>query len=102
MSSDPVIDALGSLLLSWKSDSSTVVDLQVSVERFIGQTWIQNGEEHRQVYSLWTTFRNECLNVISGMTMNERLYSFSLFERFDACLNEQDRLTIYRKLLASP
>lgn len=98
---DPAILRLIELLQAWKSDATTVVDLRRTVERFIGNTWIENHDDHNRTYSLWSAFRDQAIDGVGGMTMNERLYWFGLFDRLDACSAEEDRRTIYRKLLAA-
>ena len=90
------------MLRDWKSDDTSVEKLRDSVERYVGKSWIESTEEHEQVYGLWSKFRDEAIEPIGGMTMNERLYWFDLFAPFDACNTEDDRARIYSKLLASP
>jgi len=102
ISSDPVIASLASLLATWKSDDSTADDLDRTVERFLGNVWVRKDEDHARAYALWSAFRNQNVSGIGGMTMNERLYAFSLFERFDPCVDEASRLMIYEKLNAEP
>jgi len=104
---DPAVQRLGAALLEWKTDSSTVVELRERIERYIGNSCIATEEEiateedHRAVYGLWSSFRDDAINRIGGMTMNERLYWFGLVDRFDGS-NEQEQLVIYRKLNATP
>jgi len=98
---DPAVQRLGAALLEWKTDSSTVVELRERIERYIGNSWIATEEDHRAVYGLWSSFRDDAINRIGGMTMNERLYWFGLVDRFDGS-NEQEQLVIYRKLNATP
>ena len=86
---------------NWKSDSTTVVELAGSMERFFGNSWISHKETHNHLYKLWTAFKIQAISAVDGMTMNERLYWFGLIERFDACsAEEQQRL--YTKLCANP
>jgi len=54
------------------------------------------------MYALWSEFRDREVEKIGGMTMNERLFTFGLFERFDTFADEDARLIVYQKLLASP
>ena len=68
----------------------------------LGNTWIENNEDHLKIYQLWSSFRDEAISGIGGMTMNERLYWFGLFSRFDDCTNEETKLLVYRKLHAKP
>jgi hypothetical protein len=101
-SSDPVAFQLADLLAGWKDDKADATELERTVERFVGNAWIASPAEHAQIYSLWSKFRDEGINGIGGMTMNERLYRFSLFHRWDSAQTDADRKTIYAKLLANP
>ena len=99
--SDPVVHRLGTVMLNWKMDTSTVEDLRERVDRYIGNSWIGREEDHQKVFTLWSSFRDGAIGGIGGMTMNERLYWFGLFDRFDGSAKDE-RLTIYRKLDATP
>ena len=101
-SSDPILLKLSDLLVNWKSDKSTATELEQDVERYIGNTWISSTAEHEIIYSLWSQFRSDAIHGIGGMTMNERLYFFSLFPRWESIHTEEERKTIYAKLLANP
>lgn len=101
-SSDPVVLRLADLLSAWKDDSSDVKELEGTVERYIGNTWIADTTKHEKIYSLWSQFRDDAMHGIGGMTMNERLYCFSLFPRWDSTKTDEGRKTIYAKLLANP
>jgi hypothetical protein len=101
-SSDPVVLRLSDLLSAWKDDSSDAKALENIVERYIGNTWIADTVEHEKIYSLWSQFRDDAIHGIGGMTMNERPYCFSLFSRWDSTKTNEDRKTIYAKLLANP
>ncbi len=101
-SSDPVVLKLSALLSTWKDDKRDAKELESTVERFIGNTWIDNETEHEEIYRLWSQFRDDAIRGIGGMTMNERLYCFSLFPRWDSAHTEEERKAIYAKLLANP
>lgn len=101
-SSDPVVLRLSDLLSVWKDDSSDAKELESTVERYIGNTWIADTAEHEKIYSLWSQFRDDAIHGIGGMTMNERLYCFSLFPRWEGTKTDEDRKAIYAKLLANP
>ncbi len=101
-SGDPVALKLSDLVSAWKDDESNAKELESTVERYIGNSWISNTAEHKEIYSLWSQFRNDAIHGIGGMTMNERLYSFSLFPRWDSAQTDEDRKAIYAKLLANP
>jgi hypothetical protein len=101
-SSAPIVQQLAKVLRDWKSDDASVEQLRESVERYIGNSWIESTGEHELVYGLWSKFRDEAIVPIGGLTMNERLYWFDLLAQFDACETEDDRARFYSKLLASP
>jgi hypothetical protein len=92
---------LESTLAAWKDDDCTVEDLCFGVERILGGGDQSATGESEGVRSLWTSFCYGQIHGIGGMTMNERLFCFGLFSRFDACEDEHARQGIYRKLLAS-
>jgi len=85
----------------WKINDATVVELQSTVERFFGHSWIDNEETHNHLYKVWMSFRVIAIEGIGGMTMNERLYWFGLFEQFDSCKLESKKQLIYSKLSAN-
>ena len=97
-SSDRVVRGLIELLEEWCTNASTADDLHQSVERYIGNSWIASEEEHRTVYSLWSSFRDECIAGRRGMTMNERLYCFNLFEAWDSAKTEEGRAVVRHKV----
>lgn len=100
-SPDPVARRVADGLLAWKDEDGTVEDLDRSIERLMGHTWIERDADHARVHGLWSEFRERAIVPIGGMTMNERLHWFGLTEAFDAG-DEDGRSRIYRKLLARP
>ncbi|WP_417070483.1 hypothetical protein [Niveibacterium terrae] len=101
-SGDPAVTRLSGLLVAWKNDAANVKELENTVERFIGNTWIESAAEHAIVYGLWSKFRDDAIHGIGGMTVNERLCCFSLFARWDGAKDDREREAIYAKLLATP
>ena len=101
-SSDAVALNLSDLLVGWKDDKLNAAELESVVERYIGNTWIGSTIEHEKIYRLWSQFRDSAIHGIGGMTMNERLYCFSLFSNLDNAHTEEARKEIYAKLLANP
>ena len=97
-SSDPVVKGLREYIDEWKADQATTAELGKHVERYIGNTWIEREEDHNVVYGLWSKFRDETIEGLPGMTMNERLSAFSLFERYDGTSNEAAKATVLAKL----
>jgi len=99
VSKDKTATQLSGLLLEWKSDNSNVDDLIQRTEKFIGTTWIESDKEHEIIYKMWSDFRDQIIKGIGGMTMNERLFHFDLFDRFDSG-NSNEKDLVYRKLKA--
>jgi len=102
ISPEKVVQDLSRILLEWKENDNTARELQDRVEHCLGHTWITSNYDHRTIYKLWASFRDNAITDIGGMTMNERLYNFGLLERFDTCTDEKCKLAIYQKLHASP
>lgn len=102
LSPEAVVQELAQLLIDWKYDPSTVEQLSTRVDRYIGNTWIADDAIHAQVHKMWSEFRAAELQGIGGMTMNERLFCFSLLTEFDNASTEEQRIGIYAKLLAEP
>ena len=101
-SNDPVAVKLVKLFEEWKSDDSTVTDLERNIEKYIGNTWLASEQEHIDIYLLWSKFKEKEISNIKGMTMNERLFTFGLFERFEKISSETGKHDIYTKLHAKP
>jgi hypothetical protein len=102
VSKEEVVQGLADLLMAWKEDQSTAEELRQSVERYIGNSWIEKDADHSKIYQLWSSFRDQAIAGIGGMTMNERLYWFGLVERYDVCQDREAKLAIYKKLHANP
>jgi len=101
-SGDPAALKLTDLLVSWKDDGINATELENVVEHYLGSARIASATEHENIYSLWSQFRDVAIRGIGGMTMNERLYCFSLFPRWDSAQTDEERKAIYAKLLANP
>lgn len=93
---------LAQYIEEWKNDDRNVHELEAMIEKFFGNSWLSTQEVHSKAYNLWNTFREDAIYKIEGMTMNERLYFFGLFERFDACRSKEEKYVVYSKLLANP
>ncbi|MDP2634630.1 MULTISPECIES: hypothetical protein [unclassified Pseudoalteromonas] len=88
------------ILNEWKADNSNVHDLEILIEKYFGNIWLPTNDIHDRCYQQWSKFRLSAIGQINGMTMNERLYWFSLFERFDNCKTENQKQDVYSKLYA--
>lgn len=102
VSNEKIVQRLADLFMEWKQNQDTAEDLKNTIERYIGNSWIEKDEDHLKIYQMWSSFRDEAILGIGGMTMNERLYWFCLFDEFDACPHEKSKLKIYKKLMANP
>ena len=100
VSTDLAVQGVADQLAAWKDSPATADDLAATLERYIGNVWIGSKQDHDQVYALWSAFRQDAISAIGGMTMNERLYWFGLFEQFDSLQSDADRQGLYRKLHA--
>ena len=101
ISRDPVVQGAANLLVAWKESDATAEELASTIERYFGGMWVKSAQSHERAYSIWSTFRRQAIGGIGGMTMNERLYWFALFQRWDSLRDEEDRLALYRKLHAA-
>jgi len=102
VSDEKEVRGLAKYLEEWKHDNRNAEALEEMVERFFVNVWIPEEEEHSKAYRLWSAFRDDAIHGIGGMTLNERLYAFGLFERFDSCKSEGERLVVYGKVRAEP
>jgi len=102
VSDEKLIQELAKYIEEWKGDDRNASALETMVERFFGIVWIPKEEDHSKAYNLWSSFRDDAIHGIGGMTMNERLYAFGLFERFDSCKSEAEELVVYGKVHAKP
>jgi hypothetical protein len=100
VSADPAVHGVASQLTAWKDSSATADELAMAMERYIGNVWIGSDRDHDRVYALWSAFRKDSIETIRGMTINERLYSFGLLDRFYALQGDSDRQALYAKLHA--
>jgi hypothetical protein len=97
---EKLLQDLARYIEEWKSDDRNVEALETMVERFFGNVWIPSEEDHLRAYRTWASFRDDAIHGIGGMTMNERLYAFGLFDRYDSCKTEMARRVIYGKVHA--
>jgi hypothetical protein len=102
ISNEKLLSDLAQYVEAWKSDDRNVKELETMVGRFFGNTWLPREEDHSKAYGLWKALKDDAIRGIGGMTLNERLYHFSLFERFDASTTEEEKHVVYSKLLAKP
>ena len=102
VSSERIVQDLSKFLIEWKENEETAEQLREGIERYLGNTWIEKDEDYSKIYRMWASFKDEAILGIGGMTMNERLYWFGLFDKFDDSRNESEKLLVYKKLHAKP
>ena len=100
VSANPAVQNVANQLAAWKESTDTTDDLSVSFERYLGNIWLDSSQDHERIYTLWAAFRRDCIDAIHGMTLNERLQSFSLLDRSYSS-SEPERQAMYTKLRAS-
>ncbi|MFC6860380.1 hypothetical protein [Zunongwangia atlantica] len=100
VSSEKNIQELSDFIQKWKFDKKNVLELRENVERYLGHARFDKKADFDKVYEMWSDFRDSAINRIDGMTMNERLYWFGLFELFENTKNETEQEKYYSKLMA--
>ena len=100
VSKEEIVKKLADNIQEWKKDERNAVELRDNVERFIGNTWITKQTDFDKIYGMWTEFRNSAIDGIGGMTMNERLYWFGLFDLFENAKDNVEQDKYYQKLMA--
>ena len=90
---------LAQVVDAWKNDESTVDDLEGRIEKWIGHIWFGSDAAHQKFYKVWTEFKKSGIHGIGGMTMNERLYWFSLFDSWESS-DSAAKTIMYTKLKA--
>lgn len=100
VSSEKNFQDLAKLIQQWKTDEKNAIKLKENIERYFGNSWIDKKSHFEKIYGMWSDFRDSAINGIGGMTMNERLYWFGLFELFENVKNDNEQEKYYRKLMA--
>jgi hypothetical protein len=93
-----LVDLFLKRLAAWIEDDSPVDVLVSDLQRILGGIWFSNNERHATVALTLAKLR-DTVESIGGMTMNERLSTFELFDRWDRS-SEDQRADLYPKLLA--
>jgi len=97
LSTDKEVQGLSHWMLEWKTSDADIAGLRYTVEKYFGTVWIDSEDIHNAAYELWQTFLKLVVDRVDGMTVNERLYHFSLFDAYDA-VSEARRAELLAKL----
>jgi len=78
---------------AWKTDDSDVEKLSEIIDKWHGSVWFSDRQAQNEFYERFQKFREEAIQRIGGMTVNERLYWFGLFEHWERSEDEsRDRI----------
>ena len=83
----------------WKADDQDVDHLAFMINKWHGNTWFQKTDASDTFHSNFQKFKVTAIEGIGGLTVNERLYWFGLFDIWDKS-NEQDQQRIRAKIKA--
>ena len=83
----------------WKEDDTDITRLEKMLSKWHSYTWFEDDERTLHFLNQFDEFRKTAISNIGGLTMNERLYYFGLFDNWDNG-NEQQKNKIRHKLLA--
>lgn len=92
-------NSLKKWILDWKVKDEGLDELVILVDRWHGNVWFKNEQDSNSFYRNWIKFKEEFIDLVAGMTMNERLYVFGLFPVWDGA-DENGKSEIYKKLKA--
>jgi len=84
----------------WKSDDSDVLLLSEIILKWHGNVWFKDSSESNEFLNQFNAFKLNAITGLGGLTLNERLYFFGLFEQWDSA-NETEQNKLRRKLQAN-
>jgi hypothetical protein len=90
---------LKQVVLEWKMSNSSIENLSKTIEKWHGNVWFSARENSDKFYKDFCEFKISAINNINGMTLNERLYWFGLFDIWDKSTKDLKK-TIRFKLKA--
>ena len=74
---------LKQLIGRWKADATDVHHLGGLIEAWHGNVGSRSQGIQDEFYKKFQSFQSKAIDGLGGMTMNERLYWFGLFEEWD-------------------
>ncbi len=84
----------------WKQDDKDIEELAYLIGKWHGNVWFQDTEASNKFHSNFQNFKSVAINDIGGLTLNERLHWFGLFESWDKG-NEATQQRLRSKLHAN-
>jgi len=84
----------------WKCDESDVLQLSDIISKWHDNVWFKNNSESNEFLNQFNAFKLSAIDGLGGLTLNERIYLFGLFEQWD-CANETEQNKIRHKLHAN-
>lgn len=84
----------------WKQDDKDIEKLAYLIGKWHGNVWFQDADASNKFHSEFQSFKSAAIDNIGGLTLNERLYWFGLFELWDSS-NETTRNRLRSKLHAN-
>lgn len=76
-------EQLAKWVIKWKSDDNDIHVLYEMVVKWHGNTWFKDEVESNQFYANLQAFKAQAIDNIGGLTVNERLFLFGLFNEWD-------------------
>ena len=83
----------------WKKDDTDIHRLYELIAQWHGNVWFQDQKSQAEFWSNLQGFKRNAIDSLGGMTVNERLYWFGLFEEWDSS-NKKGQQRIREKLHA--
>jgi len=93
-----LLKSSGGMIDNWKVCDDDVDRLGYLIVKWHGTVRFKREYESNKFHKMIKGFNAECIDGIGGITINERLYAFWLFEIFDT---RNDKSMIYKKLKAA-
>lgn len=77
----------------WKSDESDALQLSDMILKWHGNVWFKSNSASNDFLKQFNAFKLNAIDGLGGLSLNERLYFFGLFEQWDnATKTEQTKL----------